>query len=301
MRTLSSVVPRRQLAGPARVRRGRGAGSTRAVARDLRSLAMYMAMILLSLVWLLPIFWTVLTSIKPDAVIPLMPPVWDFAPTVDHYVNLTRTGAFGRFFANSAIIASCSTAIAIAVSAPAAYSIVRFGTGGSGVKLAILGSRMIPPVVIAFPLFVLFQNLDLAGSLVGLILVHAASLAPFCTWLMVGFIQGVPRELEESGLIDGCSNVGVLWRITLPLIRPGLATTAVLSLVASWNDLFYALVLATGRTQTLPVAVTTFITGYSIKWGDLTAASTVILIPPVILALLVQKQLVRGLTLGGVK
>lgn len=301
MSDLSFLVRHTQVAGPARVRRTPGADPVRLVMPRLRSFVMYVAMILLSLVWLLPIFWTVLTSIKPDAVIPLMPPVWDFTPTIDHYVNLTRTGAFGQFFANSAIIASSSMVIAMAVSAPAAYSIVRFGTGGSSMKLAILGSRMIPPVVIAFPLFILFQNFHLASNLVGLILVHAASLAPFCTWLMVGFIQGVPRETEESGLIDGCSNVGVLWRITLPLIRPGLATTAVLCLVASWNDLFYALVLATGKTETLPVAVTTFITGYSIKWGDLTAASTVILIPPVILALLVQKQLVRGLTLGGVK
>lgn len=266
-----------------------------------RSTLVFTAMVLLSLVWLLPIFWTVLTSIKPDAVITLMPPVWDFTPTLEHYANLTRSGSFGRFFLNSALIAGGSTAIAVVISAPAAYSIVRFGTGGSSIKMAILGSRMIPPVVIAFPLFVLFMNLHLASNLTGLVLVHAASLAPFCTWLMVGFIQGVPREMEESGLIDGCSNMGVLWRITLPMILPGLATTAVLSLVSSWNDLFYALILANGRTQTLPVAVTTFITGYSIKWGDLTAASTVILIPPVIFALLVQKHLVRGLTMGGVK
>jgi multiple sugar transport system permease protein len=261
----------------------------------------YALLILLSILWLFPIFWILLTSVKPDPLIPLMPPVWNFIPTLDHYANLGVAGSFPQYCFNSATIAVSATVIAVLVSAPAAYSIVRFHTGGDGIKLWILGSRMIPPVIIAVPMFVIFQSVGLSNSLLGLILVHSAALAPFCAWLMVGFIQAVPREIEEAGLIDGCSTLDVLRRITLPLIRPGLASTAVLALVISWNDLFYALVLSNGNTKTLPVAVTSFITGYNIKWGDLSAASVVMLVPPVILALLVQKELVRGLTLGGVK
>ena len=269
--------------------------------RLLRSVAGYALLTVLALVWLFPLFWVLVTSIKPDPLIPLMPPVWIFTPTLDHYMNLGSAGSFLRYFGNSATVAGAATAIAILVSAPAAYSVVRFGTGGDGLKLAVLGSRMIPPVVIALPMFVIFQGIHLTNSLLGLILLHAAALAPFCTWLMIGFIQGVPREVEESGLVDGCTTLNVLRRITLPLIRPGLATTAVLAMVISWNDLFYALVLTTGDTKTLPVAVSTFVTNYNIKWGELTAASALMLIPPVALAFLVQKELVRGLTLGGVK
>jgi multiple sugar transport system permease protein len=168
-------------------------------------------------------------------------------------------------------------------------------------KLLILSSRMVPPIAIALPMFVVLQTIGMNGSLTGLILAHSATLAPFCTWLMIGFIQGVPGEIEEASLIDGCSRLGALVRIALPLMRPGIAVTGILALVASWNNLFYALVLTNGDSKTLPVAVSSFVTGYTIKWGELTAASMVVLLPPVILALLIQKHLVRGLTLGAVR
>ena len=273
--------------------------------RTARSMAatfgMYFLVVCLSLIWILPIVWTALTSLKPDEIITLMPPKWDFQPTLEHYANLTRTGSFLLFFRNSTAVSLSATIIALAVSIPAAYSVVRHGTGGTAARLAILGTRMIPAVVIAFPLFMLMTSMGVTKTILGLVLAQAASMAPFCAWLLIGFIQGVSRDFEESAMIDGCSGFSVIWRITLPMIRPGLATTAVLSFVISWNDLFFALVLTNGDTQTLPVAVTTFITGYAIKWGDLTAASMVILIPPVVLAFMVQKHLVRGLTLGGLK
>jgi multiple sugar transport system permease protein len=267
----------------------------------VRGVASILLVVVLALVWLFPILWTLVTSLKPDAAIATRTPSFVFTPTLDHYATLGQTGSFAQYMLNSAVVAIAATAIALATGTPAAYSIVRFGTGGSRMKLLILSSRMVPPIAIALPMFVVLQTIGMNGSLTGLILAHSATLAPFCTWLMIGFIQGVPGEIEEASLIDGCSRLGALVRIALPLMRPGIAVTGILALVASWNNLFYALVLTNGDSKTLPVAVSSFVTGYTIKWGELTAASMVVLLPPVILALLIQKHLVRGLTLGAVR
>jgi multiple sugar transport system permease protein len=217
------------------------AASRKNLTRRIRLVALYLALSGITLIWIFPVAWVFITSIKPDQVITIMPPSWDFRPTLVHYVDLFRVGSFPLYFYNSAMVALSATLISMACGLPAAYSIVRFGVGGEKFRLAILGSRMIPPVVLVLPMFVLFQSLGLNHTLVGLILGHSAMLAPFNTWLMIGFLQGIPSEIEEAALIDGCSHLGVLTRVTLPLARPGLATSAVMSLIISWNDLFYAI------------------------------------------------------------
>jgi multiple sugar transport system permease protein len=247
---------------------------------------------------MLPFLWMVLGSFKTTVDFLSYPPVWLFQPTLENYRQVFADNAFARYVLNSLLVAAGATFLGLLLGIPAAYALARWRRNAMGIVL--LAARMAPGIAFLIPLFVLFLQLHLVGSYVSLIASHLIFTLPLTVWLMVGFIEALPVEIEQSALIDGCSVPGVLLRVVVPLTAQGIAATSILSFIASWNNFLFALVLANENTKTLPVAVLGYIGYTSIQWGTLMAASCLITTPVLVLALCVQKYIVRGLVAGAV-
>jgi multiple sugar transport system permease protein len=249
-----------------------------------------------------PVVWTVLTSIKPDILIPRTPPSWWFRPTLEHYVSIFLEKNLGNSLWNSFIIASVSTICSLAVGVPAAYAFSRFRIrGGESLAFYFLTSRMAPPISVILPLFLIFKALHLIDTRIALIVAYMTFNFSFVIWMMRGFFNEIPTDLDESAMIEGCSRFGAFWKIALPLTAPGIAASAVLCFIFSWNEFLFALILTNIEAKTLPVAAAGFITDRMVLWGKLCATSVVIYLPVMAFALLLRGYLVRGLTLGAIK
>jgi multiple sugar transport system permease protein len=253
-----------------------------------------------------PVYWMLTISLKTEVDQFASPPRWvDFSPTLAHYADAFSARPFGSFLLTSALVAALSTLCAMTIGTLAAYSLARFRLRAGlnrRLSLWILSTRMFPPIVTAVPLFLMMRDLRLLDTIASLVVVYTAFNLPFVVWMMVGFFRELPREMEEAAMIDGDSRLGALRRIVLPLAAPGLAATAVFCLIASWNEFLLALVLTqTEAAMTLPVGIAGRVTQYEIKWGVMSAAGVVAMVPILIFALAVQKYLVRGLSLGAVK
>lgn len=266
----------------------------------------YFVVIVAALAALAPIYWMITISLKQEVDQFAAPPRWlNFTPTLKHYIDAFVTRGFGEYLVNSAIVAVCSTASALVLGTVAAYSLARFRLPfrlDRKLALWILSTRMFPAIVTAVPLFLLARDTGLLNTRLSLIIVYTGFNLPFVVWMMRGFFAEVPRDLEEAAMVDGDSRVGALWRVVLPLVTPGLAATAVFCLIVSWNEFLFALVLSqTDSAMTLPVGIAGRVTQYGIEWGAMSAAAVVAMIPILVFALIVQKYLVRGLSLGAVK
>jgi len=248
--------------------------------------------------FMVPFLWMLLGSFKTTVDFLCYPPTWLFQPTLDNYRQVFADNAFVRYLLNSLVVAAGATIVGLLLGIPAAYALARWRRTAMGIVL--LAARMAPGIAFLIPLFVLFLQLHLVGSYVSLIASHLIFTLPLTVWLMVGFIEAVPVEIEQSALIDGCSVPGVLLRVVVPLTAHGIAATSILSFIASWNNFLFALVLANEQTKTLPVAVLGYIGYTPIQWGTLMAASCIITMPVLVLALCVQKYIVRGLVAGAV-
>ncbi|QQO10626.1 carbohydrate ABC transporter permease [Breznakiella homolactica] len=278
------------------------------IPRFVKRSILYCTLILVLTAAIFPIVWVVLTSIKPPAYTFAIPPKWVFTPTFESYRQLFLDGfaALGvdiwLNMSNSIIIGVTSTAATVVISCYAAYGLSRFRfPGRNAMGLLIIATRMLPPVGTMIPFFLLINSLGLLDTRTALILAYTGLNIPFATWMLRGFFDEVPKELDEAAMVDGCNRNRMLWQIILPLIAPGLAATAVFSFLLSWNDFALALVLTSRNAKTLPLIVTSFITDEGISWGPMSAAATVVLIPPIILMLLTQKHIAKGLTMGAVK
>lgn len=255
-----------------------------------------------------PIVWVILTSIKEPADCFVIPPKWFFKPTLESYRQLFLNGfaSMGidmwKNFVNSTIIAISSTLLTMVVSCSAAYGLSRFSFPGKKlIAIGIIGTRMLPPVATMIPFFLLIHSLNLLDTKLALIMVYTALNIPLTTWMLRGFFDEVPKELDEAAMVDGCSRKKILWGILVPLIMPGLVATSVFSFLLCWNEFSLALVLAIRNSKTLPLIVTSFITDEGIFWGPMSAAATIILLPPAFFVLLTHKKMGKGLTMGAVK
>ena len=266
--------------------------------RRLRTAALMAAGWSLVAAMMLPFAWMALGSLKTTVDFLAYPPVFLFAPTLDNYRQVFADNAFLRYTLNSTVIAAGATLAGLVLGVPAAYALARWRRTALGVLLLI--ARMAPGIAFLIPLFVMFLELQLVGSYTSLILSHLIFTLPLTVWMMVGFIEALPVEIEQAALIDGCSVLGVLGRIVVPLTAQGIAATAIIAFIASWNNFLFALVLANERTKTLPVAVLGYIGYNSIQWGTLMAAATFITLPVLVLAVCVQRYIVRGLVAGAV-
>ena len=203
---------------------------------------------------------------------------------------------------NSLIVASVNTAICLIVGSMAAFSLARYKFKGSrNIAFWILSIRMMPPVAAIIPIYILMKKLQLLDTPWCLIITYFTMNLPFVVWMMKGFFEEIPREIEESALIDGCSDFGIFIRIALPLAAPGLAATAILVFIFSWNEFIFALILTGTKAVTLPVGIIGFMKETGINWGYMTAGGVLALIPAIIFVILVQKHLVKGLTMGALK
>jgi len=255
---------------------------------------------------LAPVYWMLTISLKSEVDQFATPPPWFvFTPTLDHYYDAFVTRGFGEYLLNSAIVSVSSTICALVIGTLAAYALTRFELPwrlNRHLSLWILSTRMFPAIVTAVPLFLMMRDLRLLNTRASLIIVYTAFNLPFVVWMMRGFFADLPRDLEEAALVDGDSRLGALVRVVLPLVAPGLAATAVFCLIISWNEFLFALVLTqTDAAMTLPVGIAGRVTQYEIKWGVMSAAASVALVPILVFALALQKYLVRGLSLGAVK
>jgi multiple sugar transport system permease protein len=253
---------------------------------------------LIVLAFMAPFAWMVLGSFKTTLGFLAYPPVFVFRPTLDNYRQVFADNSFLRYLMNSTIVAAGATSIGLLLGIPAAYALARWRQTALGILL--LAARMAPGIAFLIPLFVMFLQLHLVGSYTSLILSHLIFTLPLTVWMMVSFIEAVPREIEQAALIDGCSVLGVILRVIVPLTAQGIAATSILAFIASWNNFLFALVLANDRTKTLPVAVLGYIGYNSIQWGTLMAAATFITLPVLVLAMCVQRYIVRGLVSGAV-
>lgn len=251
---------------------------------------------------LFPPIMLFLTSIKNELDALAFPPKWIFKPTYKNYVHIFKTSPFFRYILNSLIVASLNTFIVLALGSLAAYGLARFKfKGAENLSFWILSIRMMPPVAAIIPLYIIMKNLRLLDTPWCLVLIYLTFNLPFTVWMMKGFFEDVPREIEESALIDGCSEFDVFRKIALPLVSPGLAATAILVFIFSWNEFLFALILTGTRATTLPVGIILYMKETGINWGYMTAGGILALIPVVIFTMLVQKHLVKGLTLGALK
>ena len=242
------------------------------------------------------------TSIKTDIDALSFPPKWIFDPTLKNYVDILNTSPLVDYALNSLIVASLNTLLCLIVGSMAAYGLARFKfRGADNIAFWILSIRMMPPVAAIIPIYILMKNLGLLDTPWCLVITYLTFNLPFVVWMMKGFFEEIPREIEESALIDGCSDFSVFFRIALPLVAPGLAATAIMVFIFSWNEFLFALILTGTKAVTLPVGIIGYMKETGINWGYMTAGGILALIPVIVFMVLVQKHLVKGLTLGALK
>jgi multiple sugar transport system permease protein len=255
--------------------------------------------LLVMLVFSFPFIWMLLASFKTQAQIMSTSQMFVFNPTFKNYVNVFKEYNFLTFIINSMIVAIGSTVGSLILGLPAAYAIARYKLQGLG--LLILVARIIPGITFLIPWFILFSKIHLVDTYTALVLSHMLVGLPFIIWIMISFFEALPHEIEEAGLIDGCTKHQVFRLIILPISGPGIITSSLLSFIFSWNNFMFSVILAGDKTKTLPIAVFNFMSYSEINWGALMAAACIITLPVLIIALLAQRYIVSGLAAGAVK
>jgi len=264
--------------------------------------ALDFAAIFVVAVYLAPLYWIVMTSIKPTKAINAAVPQFTFEPTLDHYYEVFERFNFASAIANSAIVVFGSTAITMFLGIISAYALARMKMrGADGLSLLILSFRFMPGVVIALPYYLMAQWSGMSDSHVGLIIVYVAFGLPFAVWLLRGFLLDLPRDIEEAARLDGLGWFAILWRIIIPLAGPGIAVTAIFTFVFSWNEFLFALYLTSSNVVTLPIQIAKMIDLYNVLWGPISAGVVMQLIPMLVVVFLIQRHMIRGLALGAVK
>jgi len=243
-----------------------------------------------------------LTSIKTELDALSFPPKWIFKPTLQNYTEIFEFSPFARYLLNSFIVASLNTGVVLVLGSFAAYSLARFRfKGADDIAFWILSVRMMPPVAAIIPIYIIMRNLRLLDTPWSLVITYLTFNLPFAVWMMRSFFREIPREIEESALVDGCSIFRSFRSIALPLAAPGLAATGILTFIFSWNEFLFALILTGSKAVTLPVGITGYMKETGINWGYMTAGGALALIPVIVFTILAQKHLVKGLTMGALK
>jgi multiple sugar transport system permease protein len=249
-----------------------------------------------------PFYWMVTTSFKDQAAILSPAPQFFFQPTVGNYTTAFQKFDIGASLVNSLIVALSTTAISLVLGAPAAYAIARFDFKGKrDLWFWFISNRMISPIVVALPFFLIARQFHLLDTQLVLILIYLTFNVPIVVWICADQFRNIPKELDEAATLEGYNSFAIFWRIALPLAAPGIAVSAIFSFIFSWNELLYALVLTRTNAKTAPVIATSFLSGYELPWGQIMATGTLVALPVIIFSIIVSRQLVRGLTMGAIK
>jgi len=251
---------------------------------------------------LAPLYWVVVTSIKPSSDYLTVPPVWFPAhPTIVHYTAALFSYRGFQGLINSIIIASAATVLSSIMGTMMAYSLARFNTGGQHLAFWVLSQRFLPPVAIILPIFLLFRSWGLYDTRAGLIFAYTFMTLPLSVWMMYAYFRQLPKSLEDAALVDGLSRWQAFWMVAVPLAAPGVAAAAVFVFIAVWTEFFFALILTSRYAFTLPTIFRAFLGFQGMQYGEACALATTSLAPSIVLGMLVQRHLVRGLTLGALR
>ena len=255
------------------------------------------------LVILFPILWLFALSIKTHRVAFQSPPAFIFTPTLSAYRDVFSGGSkYPGYLVNSVSVAAANTMLCLLLGLPAAYSFSRFEfTGRRTSMLVILITRMLPPIALMVPFYILANKFHLIDTRLSLVLAYMVYNLPFVIWMMKGFIDDIPFTLDESALIDGCNRFTAFIKVVLPISGPGLAVTSILNFIFSWNEFLWASVLTGMQAKTMTVGISAFWTNVSLEWAKIGAASTIFILPPIAVSLIFRNYMVSGLTMGAVK
>ena len=277
------------------------AGSRRA--RRLFAAGVYAALCALTAAFVFPLVWVIGLSLKTRAQVFANPPLFLWWPTAENYAAVLHGADFSQAFVNSLVVASGAVALSLAAGVPAAYACARFPFFGRNVLFfGLLAMRMLPPIAVLVPMYVLFSKIGLTTTRLSVILAYTTFSLPLVVWIMRGFFEDLPRELEESAWVDGASRFQAFVFVVLPLIRPGLVAASILCLQLAWNDFLFSGVLTNNATRTLPVLMAAFSGGDTgVDWGGMTASGVMVILPVIIFSFLAQRHLVAGLSSGAVK
>lgn len=268
----------------------------------LIGLSLFLALCIL-IVYVFPYMYLVLTSFKtPSDVISMPPSVFPQKWSVENYKTINNYPYLPKTFFNSLLLAVCSTFLTLCLAVPAAYGITRYNTHYGQIFLMLsLVARLVPYISVAVPLFLIFKKMNLIGTYPAIIIGHMTVSLPFAIWLLSGFFEGIPAELEEAARIDGCSRFSALIKIIIPIAMGGIGTTAIFSFLASWNDFLFSLMLSTTATKTAPIAIAEFNSQHGLAWDTMTSLATLFSLPVIIVSFFMQKHIVAGSTAGAVK
>lgn len=249
--------------------------------------------------FLFPIYWMLVTSIQPPKDWLATPPV--FATSSPYWANYTQALTQWKGFKgllDSTIVSVAATVIGMAVGVLAAHAIARYRTGGRNLSFFILSMLFMPPIAVAIPMFLFWSQLRMVDTFQALIVQYLLFTIPFVTWVMKGFFEDLPPDLEESALVNGASRLRAFWEVALPNVVPGLVATALFAFIFNWNEFTFAVLLSRSRVSTLPFILPTMMESHYVLWGDIAAMATVGALPVVVIAFILQRYLVRGLSFG---
>ena len=269
-----------------------------------QTLASYAVLGVLVVIVVFPFYWMTITSLKSETQMrSLTSMFWPSPAVIENYAQLITRTDFGSWYGNSITVAVTSTFVATAVGTLGAYSLARLRYAGRAFMASgVLITYLVPPTILFIPLYAQIRSLGLSNSLTGLIATYPSFTVPFVTWLLMGYFESIPEELEEAAMIDGATRFGAFVRVVLPLAAPGVLAAALYAFTQAWNEFLYALVFITDvKRRTLPVGLSTFITGDVYGWGFLMAGAVLTTLPVIAAYIYLQKYMVEGLTAGGVK
>ena len=270
------------------------------VKRWLGRLGLYLTVLVLISPAILVFLWMISLSLKNEIDNMAFPPVFiPNPPTLNNFIDVFAKNDFLTYTINSVIVSFGATGLALLVGVPAGYGIAK--SKAQKAAILILIARITPGLSYLIPLFLMFQWMELTGTLAPLVITHLVITVPVVVWVMIGFFEGLPGELEEAALVDGATIWQAFRYVAMPLARPGITVAMILAFIFSWNNFIFGVVLAGRETRTLPVAVYNVLTFEQVSWGPLAAAALVVTAPVLLLTLLMQKEIVAGLTTGGVK
>ena len=255
------------------------------------------------LAWtLFPIFWIATASFKTELSLYARPPEWLFTPVLDNYRRVLTNIPFLQYLTNSLVVAIGTTLGGVVLGTLAGYGFARSRFRGSdAVRFLVLVTRMAPRMALVVPYYLMMQKLGLLDTYTGLLVAYVSFALPFAIWLLIGFFAEVPVEIEEAAMIDGCAPIGVLLRVVIPIVAPGLVVAAVFAFLVSWNEFLFALILSGVHAKTLPVVIAGLSTDVGPLYGDMSAAAVMVMLPNIVMTVALQRYLVKGLTLGAVK
>lgn len=253
-------------------------------------------------IFLFPVYWMVATALKPPGEWLTSPPV--FWPSTIHWANFTdaliKWGGL-KGLRDSLVVASATTALSMVLGVFAAYALGRFRTGGENLSFVILSILFMPPVAVAIPMYIFWSRLGLIDTYTALVGQYTVFNIPFIAWVLKSFFEDIPREMEESAIVNGAARWRAFWEVALPLARPSVVAVTLLAFIFSWNEFFFAVILTRARVTTLPFILPTLMEGHNVLWGDIAAIATLGAVPVVVLAFVLQRYLVRGLSFGTVR